>query len=234
MTMHPLIIQHVSHALRVRVLQELQILARQLRRAQTKSPPLVRRLTREELDDIRSSGVVRLKDAVAIVVVPPVNRDPETGERPQPNWTSSPTKEDLEPPRRTSQSFPLSVLYPTSQGETFSDPLQLLPSSCVPLYNGVPLFPSRTQRAALYAALNRVLRAEHTAGLTDGEILASQDVVGSKKTSHAFLISSSEQTLFRGDTVPLAIALWRLRMWEANHEEAPVVNWILKPSSASL
>ena len=32
--------------------------------------------------------------------------------------------------------------------------------------------------------------------------------------SHAFILFSNARTVVRADTVPLAIALWRVRMWE--------------------
>jgi len=37
---------------------------------------------------------------------------------------------------------------------------------------------------------------------------------GDQKASHAFLLYSDENTSRRVDTVPAAIALWRVRMWE--------------------
>ncbi|KAI0722834.1 hypothetical protein C8Q76DRAFT_855190 [Earliella scabrosa] len=237
MPMHALIVQQVGHSLRARVLQELQILTRQLRRKlQPRSPPLVRRLTRAEWNGIKSSGVVPYENAVAVLVVPPVNKDPATKERPGPNMTSMPTPEDLEPSLPRSQSYPLSVLYPTSESESESepdlDPLHLLPSARVPVYNGVPLFPSRTQRAALHLALTQVLSAERTAKVSqiEGTPEDTERAGGDQKASHAFLVCSDENTVLRGDTVPLAIALWRLRMWEASEGDRDTsVHWITNP-----
>lgn len=242
MTMHPLFIEQVSHALRVRVLHELQVLARQLRHMQGPTvPPLVRRLTRGEWNEVKSTGVVPFKNAVAVLVVPPPNRDPETKQRPVPNYSSIPVEGD----RYDSTPHTLSTMYPTAQQEDWElvDEQRVLPPRRIPVYNGVPLFPSRTQRAALCAALGEVLRAEGLARLRqgtrgfEGTIERSATTEdgdrrgkGDQKGSHAILVCSDEQTLLRGDTVPLAIALWRIRTWEQgledNHEQDSIPGWI--------
>lgn len=233
MTMHPLVIEQVSHALRVRVLHELQLLARQLRRFQGPMvPPLVRRLTRDEWNQIKTTGVVPFKNAVAVLVVPPPNRDPKTKLRPVPNYSSIPIEGD----HFDSTPHPLSKMCSTVQQEgwEFVDEQRILPPRRIPIYNGVPLFPSRTQRAALCATLAEVLRAEGLArlrsgtGRTEGTVGRSASAEegalrakGDQKASHAILICSDEHTLFRGDTVPLAIALWRIRIWEQGLEDDP-------------
>ncbi|KAI1796246.1 hypothetical protein LXA43DRAFT_659735 [Ganoderma leucocontextum] len=241
MTMHPLVIDQVSHSLRVRVLHELHLLARQLRRVQQPMvPPVVRRLTRAEWSEIKSTGVVPFKNAVAVLVVPPPNRDPETKQRPVPNYSSIPVEGD----RYDSTPLVLSEMHPTAPQEDWElvDEQRVLPPKRIPVYNGVPLFPSRTQRAALCAALAEVLRAEGMARLRHGSQCAEgtvehsttteeggQRAKGDQKASHAILVCSDEQTLFRGDTVPLAIALWRIRIWEQgledNHEQHFTSSW---------
>jgi len=53
---------------------------------------------------------------------------------------------------------------------------------------------------------------------------------GDQKASHAFLLSSDADTLMRVDTVPLAIALWRIRIWEGagwEGSDATANGWIL-------
>ncbi|CDO68675.1 hypothetical protein BN946_scf184652.g2 [Trametes cinnabarina] len=245
--MHSLTGQQIGHILRVRVIQELQLLARRLLRvrrlAKPADPPLLRRLTRAEWNEIKATGVIPYRNAVAVLVVPPPNRDPETKERPTPVATSTPDLEDLEgkePPK----SLPISVLHPTFKEEQQwkDDPLsKIVPPSLVPLYNGVSLFPSRTQRAALHAALSEVLRAERTTRLMTGSQPALTGEVssttggparakGDKKASHAILLCSDERTILRADTVPLAIALWRVRMWEGDIDEEAVVHWMAEPS----
>lgn len=241
-TMHALVIEQISHALRVRVLHELQLLARQLRRTQQPTaPPLIRRLTRGEWHNVKTTGVVPFKNAVAVLVVPPPNRDPETKRRLVPNYSSIPVEGD----RYDSTPHILSTLHPTVPHENWElvDAQRILPPRRIPVYNGVPLFPSRTQRAALYGALAEVLRAEglarlrHRAQCVEGVAQHSatteegvRHAKGDQKASHAILVCSDERTLFRGDTVPLAIALWRIRIWEQgledDHEEDSVPGWI--------
>ncbi|TFK94664.1 hypothetical protein K466DRAFT_475881 [Polyporus arcularius HHB13444] len=243
LSMHSLIVAQIGHELRMRVLEELDILTQRLRRIQQpSSPPLLRWLTRAEWNVIKSSGVVPFHNAVAILVVPPLNKDPETKDRPKRHDSHEPPEDLLQAPTSSSQALPLSVLYPVTTVGDYShvDALRILPPARVPLYNGVPLFPSRQQRAALRAALGRVLAAEHYAKQRaklqspvaskygDQSELPGQLSKEDKKASHAVLVCSDENTLFRGDTVPLAIALWRLRMWEASEEDKDaMVDWVM-------
>lgn len=240
--MHPLVLEQIGHALRVRVIQELQILARKLRRTQPPyAPSLLRRLTRAEWDEIKLTGAVPFKNAVALLVIPPVNRDPTTKQRPEANDSSMPNEEERQcTPKIPQKSFPSSVLYP-AVNET--NPLatsrpDLLPSTQTPLYHAASLFPSPTQRAALHAAVLQVLQAERTAKrrATRSPNATSAPRKGQHKGSHAILICSDEQTLLRGDTVPLAVALWRLRLWEAgseNVQDTPV-EWFADSSALNL
>jgi len=48
-----------------------------------KTLTLIRRLTRAEWKSIKSTGVIPYGNAVAVVVAPPLNRDPTTKMRPQ-------------------------------------------------------------------------------------------------------------------------------------------------------
>ncbi|RPD67022.1 hypothetical protein L227DRAFT_11615 [Lentinus tigrinus ALCF2SS1-6] len=245
-SMHALIVQQIGHELRMRVLLELDILEQRLRRVQQpSSPPLLRWLTRGEWNAIKTNGMVPFDNAIAVLVVPPLNKDLNSKNRPKPHDSSEPPEDLLDPSPSRPQSLPLSVLYPTTAKEDFCkvDVLDLLPPARVPIYNGVPLFPSRKQRAALRAALGRVLTAEHFAkrGLGQRSLRATEDsdqsdlsgqvVKGDQKASHAVLVCSDERTIFRGDTVPLAIALWRLRMWEASEDDKDaMINWTMPES----
>lgn len=219
----------ISHLLRVRILQEAELLADRLscnpRGATTW--PLLRRLTRAEYKEIKNINTIPYPSAVAVLVVPPLNKDPTTGRRPEPNGTSFPDSPELSLiPKRP--SLPLSQLLPVATGENHGFPL-----SRIPLYNGITLFPSRCQRAALHSALNRLLYIERRSRhkmqhieKTQGDKLqdSPHDAYGKPsrgdhKASHAYLLCSDAQTLPRTDAVPLAIALWRLRMWEDDHRE---------------
>ncbi|KAF7352945.1 hypothetical protein MVEN_01261900 [Mycena venus] len=66
-------------------------------------PAVLRRLTRAEWSKLRTTGILPFPGALAVLVVPPVNRDPATKERP-PKCNRNPRS--VPPP-------PLSVLHPT-------------------------------------------------------------------------------------------------------------------------
>ena len=92
----------------------------------------------------------------------------------------------------------------------------------VPLYNGVSLFPSRTQRVALHEWLCKLLMIERRArwrqhgpaSTSEPDNNRSVTQKPNRFASPAFLLLSGAETVLRADTVPLAIALWRLRMWD--------------------
>lgn len=192
------------------------------------SSPIIRRLTRAEWDIVKTSGTIPYGNAIALIVVPPLNKNPVTRRRPEPSITSLPS-EDSEKQPLFSLS-PLSTLLPTSPDTDLINPetpdsnLKLpdfLPCARVPLYHGVKLFPSRPQRAALYAGLLRLLSIERRARYREHgrpETKLSQPpedkwARGNQKASHAFLLSSDAQTVLRADVVPLATALYRMRLW---------------------
>ncbi|CAK5275711.1 unnamed protein product [Mycena citricolor] len=113
---------HISHLLRVRVLQELEILARGAKRALTdkrrpQDPDLLRRLTRTEWEDVKTTNVLRYPGALAVLIIPPVNRDPTTKSRPETADALS-TKPSPTPTRAFKPPPPLSVLHPSA------DPVQ--------------------------------------------------------------------------------------------------------------
>ncbi|OCH90685.1 hypothetical protein OBBRIDRAFT_581755 [Obba rivulosa] len=239
---HSLFAQQVAHLLRVRVLQELHVLAARLERNPRDSHqvPVIRRLTRAEWKAVKSSGTIPHEDAVAVLVVPPLNKNPKTQTRPEPSMSTAPTEEpgissNLPP------LPPLSQLYPTTSEQLLpedqDDILDVVPGAKTPLYNGVSMFPSPSQRAALHASLSRILQIYRAARFKEQQKQASrghtvsasastdipepeQDQIsstkvrGDQKGSHAFLICSNAATVLRADVAPLAIALWRIRMWE--------------------
>lgn len=221
----------MSHLLRVRVLQELELLAQRLetRPRRAIERPVMRRLTRAEWNQIKEKGIIPYENAVAVLVVPPVNRNPETKQRPTPSDSPQPIQED-EKIISDKPLLPVCTLHHTALEDRPIDVLvkthQYLPSAKVPLYNGVAAFPSRVQRAALHKALNRILAVERKARwrdhgrpdpARDSEEQATKDdpwTRGDQKGSHAYIIYSDANTIVRADTVPLAIALWRVRLWE--------------------
>ena len=88
----------------------------------------------------------------------------------------------------------------------------------IPLYNSISLFPSPTQRAALHRRLCAILKEDTITRWNQIDRPEpknySQPNRDESKSSHAFLVYSDGSTVKRADTVPLAIAMWRLRMWE--------------------
>jgi hypothetical protein len=223
LTVAPLLSVRIGHQLRLRVLQELELLTKRLAASPLDDPAamVLRRLTRSEWNVVRQTDSIPHKDAVALMVVPPVNRNPETKEKPQPSAqldiadiVQIDTDNSETSPRRLP---PLSILHPITD-DGLSSPL--LPNAQAPLYHGLSLFPARPQRAALHKALCKLLKTERRARLHALPVPGSSEheksprVRGDAKGSHAFLLCSNQHTAKRADVVPLAIALWRLRMWE--------------------
>lgn len=220
-TVHPLLAKQIGHQLRVRVLQELELLTRKAKRTlKTPHSAVLRRLTRAEWKEFKSTGIIPHPGAVALLVVPPLNKNPVTKQRPVANASTAPEDQVSDGNSKVLRPLPpLSTMHPVSdeQLEEFAVP-DLTPPSSVPMYNGLALFPSRSQRAALHERLCGLLRVErvsqrlHTNLPHYGE--KAEKGKGDGKFSHAFLLCSDPTTVQRGDSVPLAIALWRVRMWE--------------------
>lgn len=224
MLLHRQLAQQTGHLLRLRVLQEIELLADRVRCRPEGAyeRPILRRLTRTELKHIKDTGVIPYPSAVALLIVPPLNKDPRTKQRPQPNRTGYPDSQGAHSipiaPR-----FPLSQLYSAGASPSSTeDAVPKHPHPQIPLYNGASLFPSRPQRAALHISLGNLLSVErcarHRSQLRPTP--AAKDTtydgraLGDQKASHAYLLCSDAETLLRADAVPLAIALWRVRMWE--------------------
>ncbi|KAG6817193.1 hypothetical protein H0H87_011551 [Tephrocybe sp. NHM501043] len=247
---HPLLADQIAHLLRLRVLQELELLADHLERPPSTHRPraekdnkepqratrLVRRLTNTEWQHIRDTETIPHPGALAVLVVPPLQKDRATGLRPEPNMLAAPpppASDHAALTARRSASTPPCVLYPVraaTEAEWDENAGQgVVPRERVPLYHGSVMFPDRGQRAAMHASLLRLLRAEWNAGYVhergaekaegNGNGNGNRNGVGKDKPSHAFLVSSNAETVLRGDTAPLAIALWRLRMFEDPGED---------------
>ncbi|TFY61270.1 hypothetical protein EVG20_g7120 [Dentipellis fragilis] len=230
-TVLPSLGPYIGHLLRLRVLQELELLGNRLQYKKRNSEhiPVLRRLTRVEFKDIKETGVIPFDHAVAVLVVPPLNRDPVHKDRPTPNKTSFPDDEAQQKSTPTRPSPPLSTLYPVAQDNDYDDLPDTVSSPKVPLYNGISLFPSRPQRAALHKLLTRLLKVEYL-NIRKTKTKSPHRTPwvrtsGDDKASHAFLLCSSPNNLERADAAPLAIALWRLRMWEGKPWRTEVGTW---------
>ncbi|KAG1755833.1 hypothetical protein EDB19DRAFT_1663195 [Suillus lakei] len=218
----PLLSVRIGYQLRLRVLQELDLLTKRLAASSLDDPAatVLRRLTRSEWNVVRQTNTIPHKDAVALMVVPPVNQNPETKKKPQPSAQldiADIVQNDTDSSENSSRRLlPFSVLHPV----TDDDLGPLLPNAQAPLYHGLSLFPARPQRAALHKALCELLEAERRVrsrappAPDSSQHEKSPRTRGDAKGSHAFLLCSNQHTAKRADVVPLAIALWRLRMWE--------------------
>ncbi|KAF8138616.1 hypothetical protein EV363DRAFT_1580372, partial [Boletus edulis] len=243
---------HISYLLRLRVLQELEVLIEALKRIRGRTEfdadadaTILRRLTRSEFKTLRETGVVPYPDGVAVLVVPPVNRDPITNLRPRPSQEPEIPSDESSAPINTLHKKPLPPLsslhyvsVPKDASEQGSDhslevPFStFLPNARVPLYNGLTMFPSAPHRAAFHKLLTELLDVERhfhgTRPTWEARTTSREEfkrAKGDAKGSHAFLFMSNEQTVRRADTAALAIALWRLRMWEGNAFADEVESW---------
>ncbi|KAI6152034.1 hypothetical protein BKA82DRAFT_4455342 [Pisolithus tinctorius] len=226
---HKLLATQISH-LRSRIIQELQLLEGRLlhrSRHDDQEATVLRRLTRAEFKELRETGVVPHRNAVAVVVVPPTNRDRITRKKPAASIGPEIPSDDQVIPSASGSHC--EVQLPLSTPHRVQCPLpeedhpfsSLVPAVQVPLYNGLTMFPSAPQRAMLHKASCKVLDAERRSRL--GQSSANSDGNRRKKSSpgggrgsHAFLLVPNERAVKRGDSAPLAIALWKLRMWEGD------------------
>ncbi|KAJ3917465.1 hypothetical protein F5877DRAFT_44579 [Lentinula edodes] len=242
----PSVLDQIRHLLRLRVLQELQLVIDALRfRPRTlviKDRPLVRRLTRAEWHELKATGLMPAtitEHAMAVIVVPPLNRHPVTKERPKGIISSLPPPEDPEDSNVSRKferpSLPLCTLHQTHTIENKSLPEDISLShhhshSRVPLYNGVTLFPDPTQRAALLDLLCGILAIERKArvrnqgrAIAPGEILSSEaNQASNSPSSHAFLLYSDAHTALTADMAGVGLALWRIPLFEG-------MGWESKP-----
>ncbi|KAF9263551.1 hypothetical protein L218DRAFT_321796 [Marasmius fiardii PR-910] len=211
--LHQLLGEQIRHLLRLRVLQELKLVYEQVRFRPKwmANQTLIRRLTQNEWKEFQTSGTIAIEHVLAILVVPPVNRDPKTKSRPEPSMSSEPPSQVSNKPTQDAPSRPVSVLHPASS----SDP-QLLPNGLeplaahqIPLYHGGALFPEPSQRAALHKFLSDILAVEARARYHT----TAKGRTG-EKPSHAFVLLSNEETIQHADIAAVGIALWRIRMFE--------------------
>jgi hypothetical protein len=234
----PSLPEYIGRLLRLRILQELELLVEraQARPQGVEESPLLRRLSWREFSAVRAGKPLQDQDAVAILAVPPLNRDPVTKARPVPNTSPLP-----EPPLEEGQPttphkgdpLPVSTMcYALSPQDSQGLPDVMTPMK-VPLYNGIALFPSKAQRAALHERLCKLLMVERRArwrqhGPVSTSVTGDNRPVSRRQknvASPAFLLRSGPETVLRADTVPLAIALWRLRMWEGDSWERGEGTW---------
>jgi hypothetical protein len=154
--------------------------------------------------------------ATAILVVPKVNRLPELKSAPPSiHQNTSTAAEDSRWSTSGGPSMHSFALRDISSDASSGEDTNLSPK--IPLYLGPSLFPDRAQRILLYRSLNRILNQERRVRWKDrinDAKRTGQRATGLEKASDAYLLRSDAKTMGRVDTVPVAIALWRLRLWE--------------------
>ncbi|KAF9643271.1 hypothetical protein BDM02DRAFT_3191929 [Thelephora ganbajun] len=222
---HSRLKEQIGHLLRLRILQELEILARRARpKVKERHTPIIRRLTRAEWKAFQKTETIPNPGVIAVLVVPPVKKSLLNGG--SPDASPNPTEEIRASTISTKPPPPLSVLYPATTKDTAEMP-GFAPHE-IPLYNSISLFPSPTQRAALHQRLCVILKEDTITRWNQIDHPEprnkSQPTRDEMKSSHAFLVYSDGSTVRRVDTVPLAIALWRLRMWEMD-PPATIPTW---------
>jgi hypothetical protein len=205
-TIPPNLANHVSHLLRLRILQELEVFLSQLeakpKRDIATNPP-IRRLTKEEWQNIEERRTIPQQDAVAVITVSPLPPDVEP--------SMSPFPLALDPDVGLNSSLIVADMYPVSRCSDIPSNFQyrdVLPSTKVPLYDSIALFPHRSQRTVLVRLLSQAQSIYETAQLRRGKL----DV--SSAYSDAYLLCSNSEIAKLGDMAAVATALWRVYMYE--------------------
>ncbi|KAJ8463518.1 hypothetical protein ONZ45_g17555 [Pleurotus djamor] len=179
---HPNLSQHIEHLLRVRILQEFCLFSERLRanpRDHIGTPMAVRRLTRSEWNFIKTTKSIPWEGSVAVIVVPPLNRDPTTGERPKPlmsppvesiiltaSHPSSPAT-SLSPSAFSSPSSPSS---PPTSSPSLSSPSHSLSSSSSSSHTPAPAIAGNSSTSR-----NSTDRREATEGGEEGHLKGERD-----------------------------------------------------------
>ena len=120
------------------------------------------------------------------------------------------------------QLLPALATLPTtpilsSLGESHDD---LLPPHRFPVYNSKLLFPDQSRRNALRVWLEKLCSSPND--VKRNTAINQPGAADAAKTPTAFIIRNSRWTLERGvDMAPLAIALWRIRLWDGEGWRAP-------------
>ncbi|KAL1735846.1 hypothetical protein EV714DRAFT_279868 [Schizophyllum commune] len=213
----PVLLDQTLHLLRVRVLQELEVLRLALVREHPKrregcTSPIVRRLTRAELAHIREFDTIPYPDAIAVLMCPPVNCNPSTRARPDGDMSASPPSEAGMTVKPTRSPPPHSTLHPVAPIEPAPEGIEPHSPHLIPLYHSLALFPHPAHRRKLHELLSAIIARERTIRPPSNDSPAAVDSK-QRKASHAYLITSNAETVGRGvDVAALGIALWRLRM----------------------
>ncbi|KAG8986160.1 hypothetical protein FRB93_005503 [Tulasnella sp. JGI-2019a] len=211
---HSLLTAQISHQLRVRIIQELIIIGDKLSdphmMAHTATPQVLRRLTRREWLDVKAGQLplsINTASTVAILVVPKPRVPDDIASRVKSSWMDTVAMDPGVAKDASPKAFELLRTNTLLQSNNVH----------VPLYHGGAIFSRAEERMKLRLGLDRILGSERQGGWKPQGFM--QDIAKIRgdpldKASDAYVLYSSRETMRRIDTAPLAIALWRLRLWE--------------------
>ncbi|KZP00194.1 hypothetical protein CALVIDRAFT_324830 [Calocera viscosa TUFC12733] len=164
--------------------------------------PIIRRLTRTELQALREGSDVNLPGAAAVIMATKMN----------------PRKKALKPTQESDR--PEGAAEPAGvQGNRLSLPVSTtaytspdigLPRRPIPIYNSVTLFPDIEKRQILISHLAGMLQTERR---VRSKSLSLPRQSSASKASHGYLINLDPTSTKGASTTSLLIALWRMRLW---------------------
>lgn len=215
---HALLAQQVEDQLQERILQELELLLDKLKALpklvrHRPSTEIVRVLADSEYEQLRN-GQVALdgKDNLAIIALPEPLDATSPATQIQENTPFAGLASSGAPAQSSKLPRPdLSQL----------DNNNLLPSHMVPIYQVDRLCPSsdNARQSSLLTSLEKLARLQstpqnpHPATQQDADSPHAPIRIASS-SGHAYLIRNPHQLVSCGvDAAPLAIALWRMRLW---------------------
>lgn len=187
----------------------------------TASSQVLRRLTRREWVGVKAGHLTAsggTLGAVAILVVPKVRVRDDVASEIKSTWmdNSFATNPATVPDIPCQQAFELVMM----SGGSLREALQ------VPLYHGGAIFPRAEDRMKLRLGLDRLLGAEHRrrSQRRHGDDTTKTPGDTLDKASDAYILLGAQEPTQSIDATPLAIALWRLRLWEG-------IGWTVKGTS---
>jgi hypothetical protein len=197
------------------VLQELELMIARLRAAKKEdifcNPP-VRRLESHEWQKVLEGNTMHWKDVVAIIHVPPIPQPSSI----QPSMSAAPLPPDAD--EATNMKREVAKMYYISESRASLSALptnfqyrDVLPAAKVPVYDGLGLMPHVAQRAMLIHLLSEAVGLYDAAALKCGHESRNED---GRDWSDAYLVSSNSQIVKMTDVPDLAIALWRVYLFE--------------------
>ncbi|KAH8830689.1 hypothetical protein DL96DRAFT_1593967, partial [Flagelloscypha sp. PMI_526] len=214
--MHALVADQIAHLLRLRVLQELELLVEAMTQLKAEgrvlpASPVVKYLTTRDWDEILASGQLS-QSAIAVLHLPPVNHDHSLD-----HWATDPRPPPFLVASAAVNASELLHTVSVSPEPWLKDSLlaSSIPLKQIPVYDGKVLFPDPAQREKLRLRLVQMCSASDLeASLRD--------------ISNMFVLHSSPANVIgKIDIAAVGIALQRVCMFEepgsrANHR----LNWI--------